>query len=83
MDLGPIAGIRSVSLLHVQRAQDPVPQFQVDASERSDDEPESSNQQSFEDEFQEAGEALEQAKAKDEDQEPEDMAEGGGFDWFA
>jgi hypothetical protein len=45
MDLGPITGIRSVALLNAQRAQrEGTPNFEIDAAERSGDEP-NSNQQ--------------------------------------
>jgi len=45
MDLGPITGIRSVALLNAQRAQrEGTPNFEIDATERSGDEP-NSNQE--------------------------------------
>ncbi len=45
MDLGPIAGIRSVSLLNAQRAKrEGTPSFEIDSSARTDDE-HTSNQQ--------------------------------------
>lgn len=96
MDLGPIAGIRSVSLLNAQRAKrEGTPNFEIDASARSGDEP-NSNQQAPdrkpEREPEEDAQFVPQAVAASEDPPPENPGENAsdtpedkpeeGYDWF-
>jgi len=86
MEFAPIAGIRAVSLLNVQKPADRVaPRFEIEASERSGDEHYSPSQQQapdrgLEDEEVEA-ETLELA-ATDNDAERPESASDGRLDWF-
>lgn len=82
MDLGPISGIRSVSLLNAQRAQrEGTPNFEIDASARTGDDP-NSNQQTpdrkhdrkAEPKPEEDAEFVPQSAAADEDDPAESAA---------
>jgi hypothetical protein len=86
MEFSPIAGIRAVSLLEVQKQVDrAAPRFEIEASERSSDEHYSpSHQQApergFEDEEEDA-ETLELAANDSKAEQPESASEGR-LDWF-
>jgi hypothetical protein len=86
MEFAPIAGIRAVSLLNLQKPVDRVaPRFEIEASERSGDEHYSPSQQQapergLEDEEEDA-ETLELA-ATDSDAGQPESASDGRLDWF-
>jgi hypothetical protein len=80
MEFAPIAGIRAMSLLNVQKAPDKVaPRFETEASERASDESYSSSQQPPERGLEE--EAPEQAVPAN-DAEPDESVSDGTLNWF-
>ena len=89
MDLGPIAGIRSISLLNAQKATvEAPPHFEIDASARPDDE-HASKQQTPDRKPEKDAEFVPQAAAADEDNaaagtasDSADDTSEGGYDWF-
>jgi hypothetical protein len=83
MDLGPIAGIRSVSLLNAQRAKrEGTPSFEIDSSARADDQ-HTSSQEPPDRRRPEDDHPPEPEQAAAENQQPEaiDDAEGQ-HNWF-
>jgi hypothetical protein len=93
MELGPISGIRSVTLPQARRAEkDNTPLFVIDASARAGDDPGSSDQQSSGRDpdnalEEQAADAVELAAAETENAttiEPDlvEKASSSGHDWF-
>jgi len=93
MDLGPLAGIRAISLLNAQKMKaEESPHFEIDASARAGDE-HASNQHAPDRKPEKDVEFIPQAAAADQDDDagseatgkdapsPED-APKNGFDWF-
>jgi hypothetical protein len=85
MEFAPIPGIRTDMLLNVQKPSvDRIaPRFDIEASERPGDDPESSKQQASERQPAEEAEpeTVEQAAA-DVDAEKPDDENSGRFSWF-
>lgn len=88
MDLGPISGIRSISLLNAQKAQvDAAPHFEIDASARPDDE-RGSKQQTPDRKPEKDAEFVPQAAAVDQeniaggDSDSSDGTQESRYDWF-
>jgi hypothetical protein len=87
MEFAPIPGIRTDTLLNVQKPSvDRIaPRFEIEASERPGDDPESSKQQAPERGLaeEEEPETVEQAAAAaDGDAEKPENENGGRFSWF-
>ncbi len=82
MDFAPIAGIRAVSLLNVQKAPDKVaPRFDIEASERASDDSHSTKQETADRGLDEEEAIPEQAEIENE-AEPAENPSDGSFDWF-
>jgi hypothetical protein len=87
MGLGPIAGIDSMLLPAVRKAEQTAPRFEIEATPRAGDDPSSSQQQASDREHREpkedAGGDLFQATADDNgDVEALTQISEEGHDWF-
>ena len=85
MGLGPIAGIQPISLPTARKVEPTAPRFDIEAAERSGDEPSSPRQQASERERKEkeSPEDLFEVTAEDDnDVEVVSQISEEGHDWF-
>jgi hypothetical protein len=83
MGLGPIAGIHSITLPTARKAEQTAPRFDIEASERSGDEP-SARQQASERERkkEDAGDLFQATAEENGEVEAISLVSEEGHDWF-